>query len=373
MDILKSLKDIIDRAERPTFQLEEGKDASVEIARSGTFHAHVGGEVKLTPEDLKQIAGSFADPDEHLLKIGHGPIVTDTPHYGNVTSLAYDEAADRLRATIKPTPALIRRNREEGFRRVSMEVAKPAATAPWQFMNLSFLGAKRPAIRGLAPVELAAGDVVYSFEEGDVEYEFAVKPQVEPSFSEVVEPPVKGDLTDPATMEERTETHKESEMEDKARISELEAKLAANEKRMAELAAGDVKRFMDDPKIVERVPLGVRPKTTVLLTALASAAANGETIQFAEGNETKEVTLYELAKDAISGMTPQINEEEKKRISDHGDDAKPQHLVAGEFSGVDEETAVIDFEARRIMRAAEAKGEKIDYIEALRRVELAGK
>ncbi len=78
-----------------------------------------------------------------------------TLDYGRVLDVVYDAGRDRLLATIAPTPALVDRNRREGFRRVSMELAKKAGG--WILNAVAFLAARRPAIDGLAAVALTAG------------------------------------------------------------------------------------------------------------------------------------------------------------------------------------------------------------------------
>lgn len=74
-----------------------------------------GNGIDLKPESLRGIADSF-DPAAHVpLKLGHEPIKTGTPNLGSVIGLAYDAAKDRLVAKIRPTAALVRKNREGAF------------------------------------------------------------------------------------------------------------------------------------------------------------------------------------------------------------------------------------------------------------------
>jgi hypothetical protein len=165
-DILSRLRSLVAEVEAPGIELSEGQEAEVECARSGSFVDMGGTTVTFTPENLEQLAGTL--PDESLLKLGHGEIQTDTPHYGNVTGLRYDADRDRLLAKIVPTPVMVRKNREEGFRRVSMELGG-RAEGPWRFRDLAFLGARKPAVSHLAPVALAAtaGEGVFVFAEGE--------------------------------------------------------------------------------------------------------------------------------------------------------------------------------------------------------------
>jgi len=92
---------------------DAGRAIEVECARPGEFKAKSGSDVKLSESDLAALATGF-DPesDDHLLKIGHREIETDTPDYGRVKSLRYDSASRRLLASVVPTPAGVRKNRE---------------------------------------------------------------------------------------------------------------------------------------------------------------------------------------------------------------------------------------------------------------------
>jgi len=133
----------------------EGVEAEVEVARSGKFVDMNRNTVEVTPDLMKALASSF-DPATHepKLKLGHEPIKTDTPDFGSVTGLSYDETRDRLLAKIRPTMALVRRVREGAFNQRSMEFAlSPKGDA--KFLHLGFLGARKPAISGLAPVALS--------------------------------------------------------------------------------------------------------------------------------------------------------------------------------------------------------------------------
>lgn len=136
--------------------LAAGEPASVQCGRTGTFVGIGGVKVTLGKSDLAKIVSRFDPAEEHLAKIGHKKIDTDTPHYGNITAVAYDEAKDRLSATVVPTQALIEKNQKEGFRRVSMELYRDEEG--YDFADLAFLGAAKPAIDGLDPVALAAAE-----------------------------------------------------------------------------------------------------------------------------------------------------------------------------------------------------------------------
>lgn len=137
-------------------QLSESTATEIEIARSGVFRDMRGTRVEFTAETLAGIASSFRPEDEIPLVIGHEVRDTTAADFGCVTSLRYDAARDRLLATIAPTPIMIRRNREAGFKRVSMELRQLGERiGRWSLTALAFLGGAKPAIGGLAPVTLA--------------------------------------------------------------------------------------------------------------------------------------------------------------------------------------------------------------------------
>jgi hypothetical protein len=131
-----------------------GERAVIEVARSGAFVDRHGTRVVFTPADLAALAESFDRTAEHKIKIGHVPIDTAYPDYGDVVDLSYDGALDRLLATIVPTPATIEKNRREGFARCSMELARRAGR--FVFGHLALLGAAKPAIDRLMPIHLSA-------------------------------------------------------------------------------------------------------------------------------------------------------------------------------------------------------------------------
>jgi hypothetical protein len=135
----------------------EGPETTLEALRSGEWTDMSGQVVKFHAANLAQLAETL-DPEEALCKIGHGPVETHTSSYGNVTHLRYDAGRDRLLATIVPTPALVRKNREEGFSKVSVELSGKLPDGPFRFQHLAFLAARKPAVRGLAPVRLAAAE-----------------------------------------------------------------------------------------------------------------------------------------------------------------------------------------------------------------------
>lgn len=140
-----------------TLPVRQPAVTEVEIARSGTFIGQNYARFEASPEVLADLAATFDRLESHYLRIGHEPrSAADDTFYGSVLDLCYDRGPDRLVARILPTPALVEKNKKYGFRRVSMELVPRGGRL--RFQHLAFLAAARPAISGLTPVHLAAGD-----------------------------------------------------------------------------------------------------------------------------------------------------------------------------------------------------------------------
>jgi hypothetical protein len=136
--------------------LSAGEVKEIEAARSG-FHIDMhGNKIRLAPKHFARMVETFDTTRDHLLKIGHSPITTETPDYGRVVGLRHDENRDRLFAIARPTELLVEKNRKGGFKTVSAELAYFEKRDEFRFDHLAFLGAWRPAISGLTPVALAA-------------------------------------------------------------------------------------------------------------------------------------------------------------------------------------------------------------------------
>jgi len=142
-----------------TYHLAADVETEVEVARSGRFTDMSGTVVEVTPALMKKLVDGFdLETHEPKLKLGHEPIKTDTPDLGSVIGLRYDEAKDRLMAKIKPTISLVRKIREGAYNARSMEFSNGPTP---RFLHLGFLGARRPAIGGLAPVAFAGPEGIH--------------------------------------------------------------------------------------------------------------------------------------------------------------------------------------------------------------------
>lgn len=374
-NLFSELKDWLTAKEAAEAKIElaAGEPKIVELARSGTYHPKVGGETTFTPEHLAGLAARFDADGYHKLKIGHVPIDTDYPNYGDVTALAYDEKADILRATVVPRPALIRKNQEEGFTRVSMELAgRPDKLEEAKFTHLAFLGAHPPAILGLEEVSFAAAG------SSDPVMVFAAAEPEKKSEG--------GDLTREVTLPLETETSSkvaEEKMADDAKFAELEAEkekqkieLAATtarlerfEKRAKENAENEAKIFC--AANVKRIPMLARKAgfESGLAALLAQEATkDAATIQFAAGDGEKTLTPAEFVMAMFAAMPEQVTTEETKETATTGADLEKRETGA-EFAGADPESVTLHFAVEAERADAKSKGEMITYLEATRRVE----
>lgn len=329
-----------------------GEVKKVEIARPGTFNAKIGGKTELTPEMLAWTAANFDSARDHKIKLGHKPIDTDTPDYGDITGLEFSPSRGRLLAHIKPTDSLVEKNRKGEFRQLSMELGR-REDGNLEFNHLAFLGAHRPAIseleavslaEGLQPVFLAAGPD--DDEDADADTEPVEKPQAKP------ESQVAAAAAEEAHMSE-----------------EIQAENKALKERLAEYAAADVNTFLASDAIVKRVPVGVMENVKRVLTMLATADADGTSVavMFAsDGKETK-ATPYQAIRSILAAWPEKTSEIEKKELAKDGADtpiADPR-----EFAGADPESIQKHLAAEQLIAEEKARGNVLSYLDGLRKVE----
>lgn len=353
----------------PAVELAEGADAIVECGRPGKFQDMHGQTVTFTPENLTALAGTL-DPEDALCKIGHLPIETDTPDYGRVKGLAYDAAKERLLATIAPTPALVRKNREEGFRRVSMEITGKALEGPFGFKHLSFLAARKPGISGLAPLQLAAaeGEKVFAFADGTTVAVDLEKEMPKP-------------LDTAANVNPESKEQEKTTMADEKLTADLAAANAAVDKHRAEAdrlreqlksgARTHVAAFLAEHS--KRIPLTLRKAGLEEgLVALLAAEVSGEpiTLHFAVADGDKTKTVEQIASafvfSMLAALPEQVSKNETTETAKDGVDDEESLVLA---EGVTKSSQTLDFAARKMVKEAKANGEEIDYFEALRRIE----
>lgn len=353
--------------------LSEGVATEVECARPGKFTDMNGTVVEFTPESLTSLAGTL-DPEDSLVKIGHVEIQTDTPDYGRVVGLRYDAGKSRLLASIVPTPALVRKNREEGFKRVSMELAERLHTSmrAFGFKHLAFLAARPPAIKGLAPVTLAAaiGEKTFVFAEApDVEVEFEVEKKTLDT-SGTVELPKETTQEKPkmdATHEAQLAAANETATKAKAENERLRSQLA-------ESVRPRVKAFLSEN--VKRVPMallkaGVEEALVAMLAdEVQSAAPTVLKFSIADGKdktkaieETPAASVLRLLA-ALPELTTRTEATEDPREGTDG-----ERIALAEFPDAVPDSAEMHFAIEKQIADAKAKGQTMTYFEAAKAVE----
>lgn len=142
----------------------------IEIFRAGTHTDSHGATLSFSEADLAAMAKAY-DPavSEAPIVVGHPK--ADAPAYGWIGALS--EKGGKLLADVRQVdPAFAEMVRAGRFKKLSASLYSPTSpTNPvpgvWYLRHVGFLGAQPPAVKGLAPVNFAAGD-----EEGLVTVEF---------------------------------------------------------------------------------------------------------------------------------------------------------------------------------------------------------
>jgi hypothetical protein len=339
--------------------LAAGEPTAVEIARSGKFKDMHGVEVDVTPALMKALAASVdLSKHEPKLKLGHKPIESDTPDYGSVQKLAYDETKDRLMATIEPTGALVKQVRSGAFNRRSMEFAYDAATGVARFLHLGFLGARNPAIKGLAPIALASGAAA------EAEPTILCTEAEEPEESEAPKKAVdKGGKSGAVAQVAAAAATPEGDEETKKMSNERIAKMAEK------TAIAQAKAFLDAN--VKRIPLkllkaGLEAKLVSLLTAEGASDEPG-IVKFAdaEGKEKTE-TVGEFVLGVLAAFPELVTADEKAEVAKGG---KDDEAIPAEFADADRGSVEIHLAVESEIAEAKAKGETINYLQGVQRVE----
>ncbi|MGR1580135.1 hypothetical protein ACSSNL_01595 [Thalassobius sp. S69A] len=151
--------------------------ARIEVFRPGTFSPMVGAEITFSAADLKAVADAY-DPETAPAPIVVGHPSNDTPAYGWIEGLEYDESQERLFADlheIEPQFSdLVKAGR---FKKVSMSFFGPDHAAnpnpgAWYPKHVGFLGAAAPAVSGLKNVAFSGAEGV-TFEFGERGFEEA--------------------------------------------------------------------------------------------------------------------------------------------------------------------------------------------------------
>jgi hypothetical protein len=369
MGILDRLKELIASEEVavPTLHFAAGETTRVEIARSGEFTDMSGQKVALTPQHLASLAQSFDAEKEHLVKLGHERITTKDPLHGTVTNLAYDPEKDRLFADVVPTELLVEKNRKGGYPRCSMELGYNKAKDEYRFDHLALLGARRPAISGLAPVALASDDG----EERTVMVA-AADPDEKPEEMKVTaaspEQPLEG------SRQTKTELTKETQMAEEAvALAEEQKRSARLSERIKKAAEERVDAFLERHK--DKIPMSLHKKgiKEVLTHFAIKDGDDGSTVNLALPGETAptERSEYSLVAAMLAELPPMLAETEKKELTKSGLEVSSETStlppILASMSADPEGDAYLTATLAE-QAEAKAKGETLDFAEAARRI-----
>ncbi|HEY0953986.1 MAG TPA: hypothetical protein VGE36_04465 [Roseateles sp.] len=308
----------------------------VEIFRAGTRRADNGQEYTITTADLHASAAAY-DPalSEAPLVVGHP--ASNKPAYGWAAGLEVVGDVLRIADHKQVEPAFAEMVNAGRFKKRSASFYHPQDPSNpkpgvWYLRHAGFLGAQPPAVKGLKDIEFSeAADAV--------------------NFSDPVEP------QEPNPMDEET----------KKKLAEAEAAAAkANAERDAALqrataAEGQVANFAEQNRQARHaahvsfaegeVKAGrLLPKDQAAAVAVLDRLAEGEVVEFSEGDTTKKVSPVEFVKSLISLGTAKVQFGE----------FKPGETAAAAGSAKGKSDAEIDQAAR-----AYAAHHKVSYAEAL--------
>lgn len=129
------------------------------VLSAGTWPGQ-NGDVTISPDDLQAIVDSY-DPTVHEAPAVLGHPATDDPAYGWVRSVQVRD--DGLWANTDLQPELAEMVQQQLYRKLSVALYPPGSVGnpvpnSFYFKHLGFLGGQAPAVKGLKPVSLAAGD-----------------------------------------------------------------------------------------------------------------------------------------------------------------------------------------------------------------------
>jgi hypothetical protein len=214
-------------------------------------------DLTITPEDIAATASAY-DPARYRAPVVIGHPETDDPAWGWV--LGASAQADGLWLDVELLPEMADLVRSRRYQAVSVALWTPDAPGNptpgvWALKHLGFLGAAAPAVKGLAPVQLAAvadGQIVTVTLRERVQH----RNPKEQSMSE----------TDPSV----------AAAERERRLAEREAAIAARERELARAAyAAELDAHVRAGRVL--------PAECASLVAVMERLAQAEAVTLAEG------------------------------------------------------------------------------------------
>lgn len=356
----------------------------IEIFKVGTHTDSHGATLSFSEADLAAMAEAY-DPaiSEAPIVVGHPS--ADAPAYGWIKSLS-EKDGKLLAQPDQVDPAFAEMVRAGRFKKLSASLYSPTSPANpkpgvWYLRHVGFLGAQPPAIKGLAPVNFAAGEeglVTVEFSEGmgfisrligllrGVRDYITEKDGTEKA--EAVLPAWTLDslqegaavaMTTPEP--EPVTSYSEEEPMDKNEMNEREAALERREqellRREAEFA--ESKRLAEAETFVNSAVSEGRltPAQSAGLADFMAKLTAEDVLEFAEGDGRKKTSPAAFMKDFISRLPKQVDFSEQSAPTGGEEELDPQEAA----------TRAVAFQERR--RAA---GIVITTTEALAAVK-AGK
>lgn len=370
----------------------------IEIFRPGRHTAMSGETLEFTEADLRASAEAY-DPARHEAPIVIGHPRHDAPAYGWIASLSY--ADGRLLAHPRQVdPALAQMVREGKYKKVSASFYRPQSPAnpvpgTYYLRHLGFLGAQPPAVKGLAPVELAAGDEdVIELEFGETDggvvrdlfrrlREWLIRSagpetaddvvpawmvdSVERELEAAKASPSYSEPTGSVQQEETNVDPKELEKRERElaeRQRELEAREAefAEREQQIQAAAREARRQAIAAQVDDLVQQGrVLPRDREPLVALF-AELGDQVLEFAEDGKHTQAPAAEWLQEFLGRLPPQVDYSERS-----GADAQTHSDTAVQVPpGYQIRQDRLELHRRAL---AYAEQHEVDYLTAVRAVE----
>lgn len=328
----------------------------IEIFKAGVHTSMQGEELAFAEADIAASAAAY-DPALHEAPLVVGHPRHDAPAYGWVQSLTVvgDVLAARPRQVDASFAEMVGAGR---FKKISASFYPPQAKANpvpgvYYLKHVAFLGAQPPAVKGLKPVEFAAGDddgavtvtvdfaepqslgwglravkrvlarlrdrlvetdgletadtVIPSWDLDDIdraavaaeaEVSPSPSPSPPPSFAEPAPSTSPGKEPPPVTITPAAGAAGADARE--AALKAREAKLRADEAAFAEAKAkAEATTFVGDLVAQGRVPPVHRER---LVAFMASLSDEAEAVSFAEGDKTVTASQRDTFKDFLAGL-----------------------------------------------------------------------
>jgi len=339
----------------------------VQVLRAGTYLDMSGRQVAVTAELMRELADSY-DPALYRAPVVIGHPQHDSPAWGAIAAPeARGSSLDVALVDLAPDFVSAHRAGRYPSRSLSWwprgHAGNPLpAKDRAYFRHLGFLGGHPPAIKGLAPAELAdadAGIIEIPLAAAETRDPHPLTPELPAMSDTAAAAPQPNDQqrTDPPALAERTAALDTRE----AQLAAREAQLAAQEQAMAAAAEGrrraDVVAFAEGLADTARLRPADVPRVIEILLALDEHAGQ-PAVLFAEppadGAAPEPQTPGAWLRARLAERTPLV---------ELGETATRER-AAGKGSG-GKSDADIARKARQLVAEAKARGETLSAAEAV--------